>query len=350
MKIVIAGGTGQVGQILTREFVAEGHEIVILSRTPDKWSTHAVEWDGRSPGLWCRHLADCDVVINLAGRSVNCRYHRRNRAEIMNSRLDATRAIGRAIENCANPPRIWLQASTATIYSHRYDAPNDERAGILGGCEPDAPRTWRFSIDVARAWEAAAQEFAIPRTRLVYLRSAMTMSPDAGGIFDVLLGLVRMGLGGKSGDGCQFVSWIHQYDFIAAVKWLIEHDMAGPVNLAAPEPVPNAEFMHILRRAWGTRVGLASTRWMLELGAFVMRTETELILKSRRVVPTRLLEAGFKFQYPHWSVAAVELCRRWRELQAEQRLARQTHSSVKSTIKSAATCSKASRSDAASSP
>lgn len=184
----------------------------------------------------------------------------------------------------------------------------------MGGVEPSAPDTWRFSIDVATAWERAAMEVPTPGTRKVLLRSAMTMSLDAGGIFAVLLGLVRRGLGGKAGDGRQFVSWIHGADFIAAVNWLIDHeDFAGPVNLCSPNPLPNSEFMATLRQAWGTRIGLPASRWMLEVGAFFMRTETELILKSRRVVPTRLLKAGFQFQFPRWSDAARDLCRRWRE-------------------------------------
>jgi uncharacterized protein (TIGR01777 family) len=350
MKIVITGGTGQVGQILMRAFVADGHEVVILSRARGGLPVRTVVWDGCSPGLWRHELEGCDVVINLAGRSVNCRYHRRNRAEIMNSRVDSTRAIGTAIEQCESPPRVWLQASTATIYSHRFDAPNNEISGNIGGTEHGVPDTWKFSIDVARAWEEAAQSFTLSVTRLVLLRSAMTMSPDSGGIFDTLLNLVRHGLGGTCGNGRQFVSWIHEFDFVAAVRWLIEHALDGPVNVTSPHPVPNAEFMRTLRRAWGTSVGFRANRWMLELGAILMRTETELILKSRRVVPTRLLEAGFQFQYPHWSAAAAELCQRWRDSQIEQRFARQVHSSVKSTIKSAATCSRANRSDSTASP
>ena len=187
--------------------------------------------------------------------------------------------------------------------------------GLLGGSEEWAPDTWRFSIDVAKSWEAAATECKLPQTRLVLVRSAMTMSPDRSGIFDVLLGLVRKGLGGTSGDGRQFVSWIHDKDFIQAIYWLIEHDaLAGPINLTSPNPLPNAEFMRVLREAWGTRIGLPATAWMLAIGAFFMRTETELILKSRRVVPGRLLQSGFQFQFPTWKLAAEDLCRRWREL------------------------------------
>lgn len=254
-----------------------------------------------------------DVVINLAGRSVDCRYTERNRRAILESRVESARAVGQAIERCARPPRVWLQASTATIYSHRFDAPNDEATGILGGAEPDVPDTWRFSIDVARSWEAATREYSLSRTRLVLLRSAMTMSPDAGGVFDVLLRLVRFGLGGRHGDGRQYVSWIHDADFVRAVRFLVDHeDLSGPVNLAAPNPLPNAEFMAALRKAWGTSMGLPAFRWMLEVGTSLVRSETELILKSRRVTPRRLLEAGFTFEFSTWSEAAVDLCGRWR--------------------------------------
>jgi uncharacterized protein (TIGR01777 family) len=252
-------------------------------------------------------------VINLAGRSVNCRYNAANRRAIMQSRVASTAVVGRAIAACSAPPRAWLQASTATVYAHRYDAPNDEQHGILGGEEPGVPETWRFSIDVARAWERELAAAATPRTRKVAMRSAMVMSPDRGGVFDVLLGLVRRGLGGTYGDGRQYVSWVHHEDFARAVCFLIEHDdLAGAVNVASPDPLPNAEFMRALREAWGARVGLPATRSMLEVGAVLLRTETELVLKSRRVVPARLIEAGFQFRYPTWPPAAHDLCAEWR--------------------------------------
>jgi uncharacterized protein (TIGR01777 family) len=318
MKIVIPGGSGQVGTVLARAMHADGHDVSVLSRKPRLVPWRNVVWDGRSRGPWATELEGADAVINLAGRSVNCRYNARNRRLITDSRVDATRVIGDVIAQCERPPRVWLQASTATIYAHRYDAPNDEATGILGGGEPNAPDTWRFSIDVATAWEQAAHEAAVPLTRKVLMRSAMTMSPDRGGIFATLLALVRYGLGGRAGDGRQYVSWIHERDFVRAVYWLIEHDkLSGPVNLASPNPLTNAEFMQELRRAWGTSIGLPATNWMLEIGAALLRTETELILKSRRVVPRRLLESGFTFDFPTWPEAAADLCRRWRANQAE---------------------------------
>jgi uncharacterized protein (TIGR01777 family) len=314
MKIVIPGGTGQVGTLLARAFVADGHEVVVLSRTPGKAPWRVARWDAETVGDWAAEIDGADAVINLAGRSVNCRYHAENRRLIKQSRISSTRAVGQAIARAARPPRVWLQASTATIYAHRYDAPNDEATGLPGGTEEHAPDTWRFSIDVAKSWEQAANEFIVPQTRKVLLRSAMTMSPDRGGVFDVLLRLVRYGLGGASGDGRQYVSWIHDRDFIRAVYWLMDHaELQGPVNLAAPNPLPNAEFMRTLRATWGIGFGLPAAKWMLAFGAFFLRTETELILKSRRVVPGRLLQTGFEFQFPTWAAAAADLCRRWRD-------------------------------------
>jgi uncharacterized protein (TIGR01777 family) len=310
MKILIPGGSGQVGTVLARAMQREGHDVVVLSRRPAARPWRVIGWDGATPGAWTTELEGSDVVINLTGRSVNCRYTARNRREILESRVAATRVLGQAIAQAIDPPRVWLQASTATIYAHRYDAPNDEASGLIGGDERDAPSTWTFSIDVARAWERAFSEAVVPRTRKVALRSAMTMSPDPGGIFDTLLGLVKRGLGGRAGDGRQFISWIHHEDFVRALLWLIDHEeIDGVVNVATPNPLPNAEFMRILRDASGTRLGLPATRWMLEIGAVFLKTETELILKSRRVVPGRLLENGFAFNYPRWPDAARDLCR-----------------------------------------
>jgi uncharacterized protein len=313
MKIVIAGGSGQVGTLLARAFAETRDEVVILARSMHGAGTRTVLWDGRSDGGWMSEIDGADVVINLTGRNVNCRYTPENRREILASRVDSTRAIGRAIARAEQPPHTWLQSSTATIYAHRYDAPNDEETGIIGGDEPDAPDTWRFSIDVARSWERALDECVTPRTRKVKLRSAMTMSPDRGGIFDVLLRLVRFGLGGSAGDGRQYVSWIHDEDFVRAIRWLIEHrEIDGAVNICAPEPLPYRDFMRALRSAWGAAIGLPATKWMIEIGTFLLRTESELVLKSRRVVPGRLVAAGFQFRFPGWTAASKDLCERWR--------------------------------------
>jgi uncharacterized protein len=315
MKIVICGGTGQVGRILCRAFASAGDEVAVLSRKGDpKCSCRCVRWNGESVEDWVREVEDAAAVINLAGRSVHCRYGKKNRREILDSRVKSVHAIRSAVEKAKNPPRVWLQASTATIYAHRYDEPNDEFTGTIGGDEPNAPDAWRFSIEVAKAWEAAVGECSsLSNTRVVVMRSAMIMSPDRGGVFAQLLALVHCGLGGFAGDGRQFVSWIHEYDFVRVIRFLVENEISGIVNVCSPNPLPNSEFMRELRRASGIRIGLKSSEWMLEIGAFFMRTETELILKSRRVVPARLLQHGFQFQFPHWQAAANELCARNRD-------------------------------------
>jgi uncharacterized protein len=320
MKFVLPGGSGQVGTVLARAFHGEGHEVVVLSRQPRAAPWRVVEWDGETLGAWAQELDGADVVVNLAGRSVNCRYGAENRRLILDSRVNSTRVVGEAIALAKPSPRVWLQASTATIYAHSYDAPNDEATGILGGSEPGAPDTWNFSIDVATAWERELDRARTPNTRKVKMRSAIIMSPDRGGPFGVLLGLVRRGFGGRAGDGRQYMSWIHDADFVAAVRWLIAHDdVDGAVNIASPNPLPNAEFMRRLREAQGVAFGLPATEWMLEIGAFFLRSETELILKSRRVVPERLLDRGFTFAFPTWAEAARDLCRRWREARSAER-------------------------------
>jgi hypothetical protein len=319
LQIVIPGGSGQVGQILARHFHEQGHHVTVLSRhaKPAEWRT--IRWDGMELGDWVQDIDGCDVVINLAGRSVNCRYNAANRRQIKNSRTITTGLVGKAIAAAARPPAVWLNASTATIYRHSLDRAMDEAAGEIGGKEPGAPETWGFSIDVATSWERAFFAAETPHTRKVALRSAMIMSPDPRGLFDTLLHLVRLGLGGTSGPGTQFVSWIHAVDFIRAVEFLIGHEeLEGAVNVCSPCPVPNRYFMRCLRHAWCTTyIGLPAPGWALSMGAMFLRTETELILKSRRVVPARLLNAGFEFHFPNWRGAAQDLVHRWRECRTE---------------------------------
>ena len=313
LRIVIPGGSGQVGNVLARHFHGQGHSVTVLSRRPEPSSWRVLPWNGRELGAWTNAVDGADIVINLAGRNVNCRYTPANRREIMDSRILSTRVVGQAIAQAAKPPALWMNASTATIYRHALDRAMDESTGELGGHEPDAPSTWSFSIDVATSWEREFFAADTPHTRKIALRSAMTMSPDRDGIFDTLLRLVRAGLGGKAASGKQFISWIHETDFVRAIDFLIDHqDLSGCVNVCSPCPLPNQEFMCALRQAWGTSIGLPATRWMLELGAIFLRTETELILKSRRVVPQRLLEAGFKFNFADWPSAAGDLVHRWR--------------------------------------
>ncbi len=314
MRIVINGGTGQVGQILARHFHSQHHDVTVLSRTAQSAPWRIVPWDGLTLGPWITTLEQSDVCINLAGRSVNCRYTPANRKSIYDSRVDSTHVLNQAIASLQQPPRVWLNASTATIYRHSLDRPMDEATGELGGKEPGAPDTWNFSIEVAKAWEEAFFSTPTPRTRKVAIRSTMTFSPDPGGVFDVFLSLVRHGLGGTTGSGRQFVSWIHEADFTRAIELLIaQEDFTGVVNLAAPNPLPNRDFMRALRQAWGTNIGLPAAPWMLEIGTFLMRTESELVLKSRQVIPGRLLNSGFQFLFPEWPPAARDLVNRWRE-------------------------------------
>jgi uncharacterized protein (TIGR01777 family) len=295
--------------------------VTVIARYPKACEWQMVHWDGLRLGPWADVMDGADVVINLAGRSVNCRYHAANRRAIRNSRIFTTTLVGQAIGRAVRPPRVWLNASTATIYRHSLDRAMDEASGELGGNElggneAGIPSTWRFSIDVAKDWERAFFVAHTPQTRKVALRSAITMSPDRGGAFDILLRLVRFGLGGPSGSGNQYVSWIHDVDFIRAIEFLIDReDLDGTVNIASPCPVPNREFMSALRTAWCTSyIGMPAPQWMLEIGAVIIQTETELILKSRRVVPRRLCEAGFEFHFPNWRGACQNLIERWRGL------------------------------------
>lgn len=312
---MIPGGTGQVGGLLRRRYAAAGHDVVVLGRRPETLEPgvrHRV-WDGRTVGDWAEELDGADVVVNLAGRSVSCRYTDEHLRQMMDSRVDSTRAVGRALEQVAHPPPVWLQMSTATIYADRRDAANDEATGVIGGDEPHVRAYWGSSVRIARRWEAALAEATLPRTRRVALRTAMVMSPDRGSVFDYLLRMARLGLGGPVAGGGQYVSWIHADDFCGAVDLLAARpDLEGPVNLASPEPLPQRELMRDLRRAWGRRPGLPATRAMAEVGAWVLRTDTELLLKSRRVVPGRLLDAGFRFEHPEWREAAADLVARVR--------------------------------------
>ncbi|MGW4380586.1 epimerase [Kitasatospora sp. NPDC004531] len=311
MRIVLPGGTGNVGRLLERAWTAAGHRVVVLSRRPG--GGREVPWDGRTLGPWAEALDDADLVVNLAGRSVNCRYTPGNLRSMLDSRVDSTRVVGEAIARAARPPRVWLQMSTATVYAHRFDAANDEATGLIGGGEPGVPRYWANSVAIAEAWERAQREAETPHTRKVALRTAMVMSPERGGAFDLMSRLARLGLGGPVAGGGQYVSWIEGGDFVRALDFLAERDdLDGPVNLAAPAPVPYREFMREIRAAWRVPVGLPATRWMAELGAFVLRSDTELLFKSRRVVPGRLLAAGFEFRHPHWAGTAADLVRRIR--------------------------------------
>jgi hypothetical protein len=313
LRILIPGGSGQVGSLLARHFHGHGHDVTILTRRPKPAPWRELGWDGETIGEWSKALEGSDICINLAGRSVNCRYGAANRREIYDSRIVPTRLLNELITSLAHPPRVWMNASTATIYRHSLDKAMDEATGDLGGNEPGAPDTWNFSIRVAKDWEEAFFATPTPYTRKIALRNAVTFSADAGGIFDVLSTLVRRGLGGTNGSGSQMVSWVHGQDFVRAVEFLIaEESFSGVVNIASPNPLPNQEFMRVLRKAWGLPIGLPAPAWLIEIGCFLMRTESELVLKSRYVVPGRLAQAGFRFLFPDWPIAAADLVEQWR--------------------------------------
>jgi uncharacterized protein (TIGR01777 family) len=310
-RIVIAGGSGFLGRTLAAHFHERGYAIAILTRTPKTPANGAREipWDARTAGNWARELDGAAAVINLVGRSVNCRYHERNRKLILESRIDSTRAIGDAIAQCKTPPPVWLNASTATIYRHTFGPAWDE-SGEIGGTRQSKDE---FSIEVATAWERALNEMPTPGTRKAAMRAVLVLGTAKNSVFPVLLRLVRFGLGGKMGDGRQFVSWIHAQDFCRAVEWIVAHDeLSGAINIAAPHPITNAEMMKIFREVCGMPVGLPATKWMLEIGAFLLRTETELIIKSRRVVSRRLTESGFTFCFPFLRQALEDLLARRR--------------------------------------
>lgn len=273
--------------------------MVVLSRTPDPTLPYrCVEWDGETQEDWTTEIEGSDAVINLAGRSVNCRYNERNRRIIRESRVRSTYVLGESISKCNQQPKVWLNSSTATIYRHAEDRPMDEEVGEIGT---------GFSVGVATDWERALNNTETPNTRKVALRTAMVMGPGKGGPYDAYRSLVKHGLGGKMGNGNQMVSWVHIDDLARAIEFLIESDLEGPVNIAAPGPMNNRAFMRTIAESYGKRIALPSPVWMLKLGALLLGTETELPLKSLWVIPTRLTEAGFKFHFDNWSEAAKEL-------------------------------------------
>jgi uncharacterized protein len=306
-RVLLAGGNGLLGRLLAQSLAHSGYEVVVLSRSVSASAQQKpgfVRWDGRTVGDWAHELEGAFAVINLAGRSVNCRYNERNRRDILDSRVLSTTVIGEAIAKCGTPPLHWLNASTATIYKHSFDKPMDETAAIAATTDAKD----EFSVEVAMAWEQALFEANTPNTRKVALRISMVLTEEVGSVFPVLRNLVRRGLGGSMAGGRQYVSWIHRADFCQAIEWVLAHDeISGGVNVAGPNPITNRDMMRVLRRICGVPFGLPAARWMLEVGAFFMRTETELILKSRRVVPRKLLAEGFRFEFEHFEQAARDL-------------------------------------------
>jgi uncharacterized protein (TIGR01777 family) len=305
-RIILAGGSGFLGQLLGRYLKTRGWEPIVLTRTPSSSAAlKEVPWDAKTMGDWAPSLEGADAVINLAGRSVNCRYNPENRRAIIESRVDSTRALGAAIAQCKRPPQVWMNASTATIYRHTFGPPHDESSTDFA---VTAKARDEFSVEVAQAWEKAFHESRTSHTRPVALRITLVFGTVDRGVFRILRRLARAGLGGKMANGRQFVSWIHDEDFCRAMEWILEHpELAGPINIAAPYPVTNAEMMRVLRQICGLPIGLPAAEWMLELGAFFLRTETELLLKSRRVVPGKLLANGFQFRFPKFEEAVQDL-------------------------------------------
>ncbi len=299
-RIIIAGGTGFLGQVLCKRFNSPKYEVVVLTRHQqlDYGNVHFEYWDGVTTGPWAQSLEGAEAVINLAGKSVDCRYNQRNRHLIYESRLNATHVIGTAIKACQIPPKVWINAASATIYRHALDKDMDEQYGEMGK---------GFSVDVCRKWEQAFHQHRLAYTRKVLTRIAIVLSKDGGALLP-LTNLARIGLGGKQGNGKQYFSWLHADDFSEAINFIIENDeCSGTYNLSSPNPLPNKQFMTTLRKAMHIPVGIPLPKWLLEVGAVIIRTEPELILKSRRVVPKRLIDAGFEFKFKYASGALGDL-------------------------------------------
>lgn len=287
MKIVIAGGSGFLGRALQQYFAAQAHEIILLNRTPR--SANAIQWDGKSQGNWSKVIDGADVLINLAGKSVDCRYTEANKNAISSSRTDSTRALQEAVNQASHKPALWINASSATIYIHAATRKMDEYTGTIGD---------DFSMNVCKDWEAAFFKENTPGVRKVAIRTAIVLGNE-GGAYPKLKALTKAFLGGQQGDGQQIMSWIHLHDFCRAIEHIIQdREIDGPVNVTAPEPLPNKEFMRLLREKYRRPFGLSQNRLLLELGALFLRTEAELLLKSRNVYPEKLLLQGFSFHYP----------------------------------------------------
>ncbi|MBL4663086.1 MAG: TIGR01777 family oxidoreductase [Flavobacteriaceae bacterium] len=288
--LIIAGGNGFLGKILTEYFKSKVEKIVILSRSEEKiiGNVHYILWDGKTLGDWSKILDGSDVLINLAGKPVDCRYHQKNKDLILSSRTNSTKVLGQAIEECSQPPKVWLNSSTATIYRHSLDKEMDETTGEIGQ---------GFSVDVATAWEQEFFRCTLSNTRQVALRTSIVLG-NQGGAFPTLRNLTKMGFGGKQGNGKQKISWIHEEDFVHAVHYIIQQkEISGVINVVSPKPVTNEKFMRLLRKGTGTPFGIPMGKTLLKIGARIIQTEPELILKSRNVIPKRLVENGFQFNY-----------------------------------------------------
>jgi uncharacterized protein (TIGR01777 family) len=289
-KIILAGGNGQLGKALANHYKDIANEVIILSRkpAPAKDNIKTLVWDGRTLGDWAKELEGADLLVNLCGKNVNCRYTKENREEIIRSRVEPTRLLGKLIDGLINPPKLWVNAASATIYRHAEDRPQDEETGEIG---------YGFSIDVCKKWESTFFDIETPHTRKVALRISIVLGHNEGAL-PRLINLVKAGMGGHQGDGQQYVSWVHEQDVVKCTEWLLQHpEINGVLNCTAPNPIKNTHLMKELRHACGVPFGLPAPAWLLEMGAAFIGTETELILKSRWVLPKRLLDAGFEFQF-----------------------------------------------------
>ncbi|MFK4168346.1 TIGR01777 family oxidoreductase [Paenibacillus lautus] len=294
-KIVLAGGTGFIGTYLAKKFTKEQQaQVLMISRRQGH-----IAWNDREAIVAA--LEEADMLINLAGKSVNCRYNENNKELILKSRTETTNILGSAVEACRIPPRTWFNASTATIYRHAEDKPMTEEQGEIGE---------GFSVEVAKEWERAFFSFRLPQTRQIALRIAIVLGPG-GGVMTPYVNLVKFGLGGVQGTGKQRFSWIHVEDLYRMILFLQgKEELSGVFNGASPYPVTNKELMEQLRLALNRRMGLPSPKWLLELGAGLIRTETELVLKSRWVIPDRLCKAGFHFAYDTLNEALADILKR----------------------------------------
>lgn len=299
-KIVIAGGTGFLGTCLTRHFYNKGYQVIVLSRKKhsDRQQVSFKQWDGKTLGDWEVALEGAEALINLTGKSVDCRYHERNRRLIYSSRLDATSVLGKAVSRCQAPPKVWINASSATIYRHAVDRPMDEKTGEIGT---------GFSVAVCERWEETFEKQIVPNTRKVILRISIVLGYHDGAM-QPLRNLARSGFGGAQGLGNQYFSWVHEKDFIGIVDFAIQNThMEGVYNVATPHPLPNEAFMKSLRQSLRMPFGFPLPAWLLKIGATIIRTAPELLLKSRYVIPKRLLDAGYVFAFPALGPALKDL-------------------------------------------
>ncbi|QJD98062.1 TIGR01777 family protein [Mucilaginibacter robiniae] len=300
-KIILAGGNGYLGTVLSNYYESLADEVVVLSRNLKSHSNNirTVIWNGQTLGDWTTELENADLLINLCGKNVNCRYTEKNKQAIISSRIIPTALLGKAVKQLQHPPKLWINVTSATIYRHAEDCAQDELKGEEGT---------GFSVEVCRLWEKTFFEADMPHTRKIALRMGIVFGKDDG-VYPRLLNLVKLGLGGKQGNGRQLVSWIHEQDVAQITEWLLLHpELAGIINCTAPEVISNAREMMFIRQAYHRTWGLPAPEWLLGIGAFVIRTETELILKSRWVVPQILLDSGYKFTYPTFKKAVESLC------------------------------------------